>query len=66
MARLETRQFGNKKMLLVFPENEEESKMVDKMLGQPFVTRVTGEIKLADGYADHYIMLTGSKGEHTE
>jgi hypothetical protein len=41
--------------LLFIAENEEESKALD-MLGQPG-SFVQGEIRLADGYGEHYLMV---------
>lgn len=41
--------------LLVIMENEDESKVVDE-LGQPG-TKFIGEVRLADGYGEHYLLL---------
>jgi hypothetical protein len=57
MARIETRKFGSRKMLLVISENELESKMIDAVLGSKVPVRVNGEVKLSDGYVYHYISL---------
>ena len=41
--------------LVLLPESVEESKIIN-LLGQPD-TKLTGEIRLADGYGEHYILL---------
>ena len=41
--------------LVVISENEQESRIIDVM-GQPGTT-FTGEIRLADGYGEHYLLL---------
>ncbi len=66
MAKLEARIFRSTKYLLLLSENEEESVMIDKLLGQPEVTRVTGSVHLADGYGQHYVRLSGSKAPNPD
>ena len=41
--------------LLVIAENEQESKIIDK-LGQPG-TKFIGEIRLSDDYGEHYLLI---------
>ena len=41
--------------LLLIPESEEESRLID-LLGLPD-SYVQGQIRLADGYGQHYILL---------
>ena len=60
--KLETRTFRNVKMLCLVCENELESRMVDDSLGAEvgedgLIARVSGEVRLADGYGEHYICL---------
>lgn len=47
-------------------ESEEESKIID-LLGDDFTNRdaipITGEIRLVDGYCEHYILLKPVKDE---
>lgn len=57
MATLECRVFGSKKHLLVLADNEEESKMIDAMLGKTIPSPCCGEVTLSDGYDKHYIRL---------
>ena len=49
---------GGSKCLVLLPENEEESKMIDEYLSAKIPSKVTGTIDLADGYGQHYIKLT--------
>ena len=41
--------------LLIIMESEEESKMID-LFGQPGTT-FKGEVRLADGYREHYLLI---------
>lgn len=57
---------GEIKMLCLVSESEEESNLIDEYLGdRPFDADgvgpvVKGEVRLSDGYADHYIRLERS------
>ena len=60
--RLEPRHFqkgrpGERKMLLLISESEEESQLIDEYLGKKIPTDVTGKVDLSDGYGEHYICL---------
>lgn len=64
--KLETRTFSRglpteKRMLVCVVENEEESKMIDYALGDRVPFEIKGEVKLADGYGEHYISLEAVK-----
>lgn len=62
MAKLETRKFRGRKFLLIISESEEESKLIDSVMGKKIPTNVRGEITLSDGYAEHYIRLEAKDG----
>lgn len=49
--------------LILIPESEDESRLID-LLGQP-ESFVQGQIRLADGYGDHYILLQPRLTVHT-
>jgi len=67
--RIEPRQFlvsrnplRHKKLLCLVAETPQESKLIDDYLGcvvheDGLVTEVKGEVRLSDGYGDHYIRL---------
>lgn len=64
--RIEPRQFGNGgsvKMLCLVAENENESRLLDRYLGSHvmnssgLIAEVQGEVRLSDGYGEHYIRL---------
>ena len=61
MARLETRTFGPAEkpqtQLLIFPETEEESKIIDTTISDKLPATVVGQVILSDGYGEHYIRL---------
>jgi hypothetical protein len=68
--RLEPRQFGHRgqiKMLCLVCENDQESRLVDRYLGKQvmnddgLIAEVQGEVRLSDGYGDHYIRLEKKK-----
>jgi hypothetical protein len=59
--RIEPRQFGEKKHLILVPQSEEESKIIDEFLGAQIPTDIVGEINLSDGYGPHYISLWNPK-----
>jgi hypothetical protein len=64
--RIETRVFGRNgetKHLLLIAENEIESHAIDIILGQPG-SKFSGEVALADGYAEHYLRLKSEKKLH--
>lgn len=58
MAKLESR-FGS--FLLVIPESEDESKLIDATLGSAIPSDVRGEVTLADGYGQHYVLLHSAR-----
>lgn len=60
MARLEMRQFGAVKHLLVIAETDEESKLMAKALGNTPPYRVEGEMVYSD---EHYIRFKRGKFE---
>lgn len=49
--------------LLLIPQNEEESLLIDSIFGDKVVdgdgliAHVEGQVRLSDGYGDHYIRL---------
>ncbi len=51
------RKVMGEKSLVLLPENEEESRLIDEYLSKKIPSKVTGEINLADGYGEHYIKL---------
>ena len=66
MAILRPREFGPvdnpTRFLLIVPENETESQLIDAMLGNTNLPiAVEGEVTLADGYGEHYIRLEVTK-----
>lgn len=71
--RIEARQFVKshnplvyKRQLLLICENEEESVILDGVFGNEvgkdgFIASVEGEVRLSDGYAEHYIRIEKKK-----
>lgn len=64
--RIETRIFsrglpGEKRLLILIPESEEESKIIDATLGDKVPVSIKGTVALADGYGEHYISLEADK-----
>lgn len=64
MAKLISRILGNPdkpetltRTLLIMPENEEESKVIDETLSSTIPSFVYGKVDLADGYGEHYLAL---------
>lgn len=60
--KIETRRFrrgllGEKKILLLIAETKEESQLIEECLGTEIPTAVVGEVRLSDGYGEHYIGL---------
>lgn len=60
--KLESRDTFGVRQLLLVPENEYESKLIDEYLGREIGPdgigpAVMGEVRLEDGYAQHYIRL---------
>lgn len=62
--RIEKRQLfqGAVTGLVLLPESEDESKLIDEFLCQPEGClesdgQVKGKVELADGYGEHYIFL---------
>ena len=49
--------FSTTKVLVLIPETEAESKLVDEYLGKEIPTLVVGKVDLADGYGTHYLAL---------
>lgn len=66
--RIETRVFKNETFLVLVCESEEESQKLDLVFGNKvkddsgLIADVFGEVRLSDGYGDHYIRLK----EHRE
>lgn len=64
IMKLEPREFlldhrtgETRRMLALIAESEMESRLIDEFLGSQIPTPVVGEIRLADGYGEHYILL---------
>lgn len=65
--RVEKRTFANgqeekAKLLILVSENKEESELIDEVMGSKvgdngFIAVCVGEVRLSDGYAEHYISL---------
>jgi hypothetical protein len=61
--RLESRNRGDVRILLLIPTTDEESRVIDGALGckvqtnDGLIAKVTGEVRIADGYGPHYISL---------
>lgn len=59
----------SRNMLLLIPESKEESTMIDAMAGSNvlnedgLIAHVEGEVRLSDGYCEHYIRLTKKLGD---
>ena len=67
MAKLESRIFEKGtpeevRHLLVVPHDEPESALIDDYLGDKVLTKIVGEVTLADGYGQHYIRLMRDDG----
>ena len=62
--RVEIRQFKHRTNLLVFPESEEESKIVDEM--GPLDCKLVASPRLADGYAEYYVLVEGQDREEQD
>ena len=50
------------KFLILVSENKEESELIDEVMGNKvgkdgFIAVCVGEVRLSDGYAEHYISL---------
>jgi hypothetical protein len=62
-VKLQARSFLGKRMLNLVVETEEESLMIDEYLGSKvqdssgYISSVIGQVKLSDGYGQHYIAL---------
>lgn len=57
--RTELRTFKHRTNLLVIPEDEDESKILDEMDGWILGRPLTAITRLADGYGEHYLMIQG-------
>lgn len=60
--RGETRKFGDRTSVVILLESESESKMIDQLGsevkdGDGFIASGIYEIRLADGYGEHYVVL---------
>lgn len=60
--KIETRCFqaglpGERRLLLLLPENNEESVLIDEFLGKKVPVEVAGFVDVSDGYGEHYIRL---------
>lgn len=59
----------SRNQLLLVSECEEESRMIDAMAGSQvldgdgFIANIEGEVRLSDGYGEHYISLKKKSGE---
>ncbi len=51
--------FGNLFLVLI-PETKEESWRIDKCLGSNVPVVIIGQVRVSDGYGDHYISLKAS------
>lgn len=51
--------------LLIIPENEDESALLDDVLGSQIPTPLVGEVQLSDGYGDHYVWVENRRDFNT-
>jgi len=65
MAKIETRQFGSKKFLLIVTENSDEAKLVNGILGNKEPRTCNGTIQEDDSFVT-YIRLQSGKQEAKE
>lgn len=61
--RYEWRRWQYRTSLLIFPETDEEKRMLDEVA--PLDTDLRAELKLADGYAEYYAYIEGINREPT-
>jgi hypothetical protein len=68
-VKIESRDRESGPTLILIPETPEESRLIDSVLGSTVTTgdgliaRVRGEVRLSDGYGEHYISLRVEEGE---
>jgi len=61
--KLEKRQTGGVPAIILIAENDDESKLIGEMLGDivqdgsGLIAKVEGEVRLSDGFYEHYIYL---------
>ncbi len=56
---------NNPARIILVAENERESKILDEVFGSEvgddgFISSVSGQVKLVDGFREHYIQLQAS------
>jgi hypothetical protein len=61
--KVSTRKFENVRHLILVAETEQESLAIDSVMGavvgeDGHIAGVSGEVKLGDGFREHYIRLT--------
>lgn len=64
--RIETRNTFGLRALILIPESSEESLLIDSVVGanvgeDGLIANVEGQVRLADGYGEHYIRLERKK-----
>lgn len=58
MANIATRLFKNVEFLIITMKSDLESQLTDSVLGNTNLPiKVSGEVRLSDGYGEHYILL---------
>jgi hypothetical protein len=55
--RVEARNTFGKPSLVIITETLADSRLIDEMLGNAVPFKIEGEVKLADGYGEHYIQI---------
>lgn len=64
--KLEKRQIlNNPPRIILIAESDEESELMDEVFGSEvkddgFISNVSGQVKVADGFMEHYISLQAS------
>ena len=64
--KVEGRNTFGERSLILLPENEEESELIDQFLSSKIPTKVVGEIELDCGYGQHYIELKVEDANRSE
>ena len=57
--RVELRTFKHRTSLLIIPETDDESKILDEIDGYLLGRPLTATTRLADGYGAHYLLVEG-------